>query len=163
MAQVYLSLGSNLGDRLEFVEEAVRRIDEFHEMKVVLVSSVYETKPVDYVDQPNFLNCVIAVETELMPHEVLILTSIVENKLKRERTIHWGPRTIDIDILIYEDKIIDEANLNIPHPRICERAFVVIPLLEIAPEIKVPGIDCLEECRKKVSNQSIEKIGSLKR
>ncbi|MGI8352890.1 2-amino-4-hydroxy-6-hydroxymethyldihydropteridine diphosphokinase [Niallia circulans] len=139
MNKVYLSLGSNIGDRLEYIREAVQMLHNQEEIKVVNISSVYETDPVGYEEQALFLNIVIQVETSLNPFSLLEQCQKIESELGRKRIIRWGPRTIDLDILLYNQENIVSEKLIIPHPRIEERAFVLVPLIEIAPDIKLPN------------------------
>lgn len=131
--KIYLGLGSNLGNREENLEKAISEISKF--AKVVLKSSVYESEPVGYANQEDFLNMVIEIESELAPRELLSKLLQAESNLGRVRTIKNGPRTIDIDILLYGNLALNEDNLIIPHPRMNERNFVLIPLGEIAPEL----------------------------
>ncbi|WP_105994626.1 2-amino-4-hydroxy-6-hydroxymethyldihydropteridine diphosphokinase [Staphylococcus simulans] len=134
MTEVFLGLGSNVGDREAQLKAAIDLLDEQQDIEVIKVSSFYETAPVGYVDQPDFLNLCIKIETELSPHEVLERGLAIEQQLHRVRKERWGPRTLDIDILLYGDEIIETKDLSIPHPRMTERAFVLIPLQEIAPD-----------------------------
>lgn len=134
MTEVFLGLGSNVGDREAQLKAAINLLDEQQGIEVIKVSSFYETAPVGYVDQPDFLNLCIKIETELSPHEVLERGLAIEQQLHRVRKERWGPRTLDIDILLYGDEIIETKDLSIPHPRMTERAFVLIPLQEIAPD-----------------------------
>lgn len=128
---VILSIGSNIGDRKENIEEAVRRINGLDGTKVLKVSGMYETEPVGYEDQPYFLNICVLVNTEQSPMELLDSIHEIENSLKRKRVIRWGPRTIDIDIITYGDLNIDTEDLQIPHPRYRQRAFVLKPMADI--------------------------------
>ena len=133
---VYLSLGSNLGDRQANLRHAIGRLLELgyvHE-----VSSLYETEPVELTDQPWFLNCVVAVRTELLPREFLSGMLAIERSMGRERTQPKGPRLIDIDILLYGATTINTPQLTVPHPAMAERRFVLEPLAEIAPDVKHP-------------------------
>lgn len=134
MTKVYLGLGSNVGDREHQLKEALRLLDAQQSIKVTRVSSLYETAPVGYVEQPDFLNLCAEIETDLTPQAVLKNGLDIEQQLHRVRKERWGPRTLDIDILLYGNKIIEDQDLSIPHPRMAERAFVLIPLQEIAPE-----------------------------
>jgi len=133
---VYLGLGANVGDTQDNLRAAVRLLRQSG-CSVTAVSSMYLTKPVGVTDQPDFLNAVIAVRTALGPLDVLRVCESVEETLGRERTIRWGPRVIDIDILLYEGVAVDEEGLVVPHPRMLERAFVLVPLAEIAPDVEV--------------------------
>lgn len=137
----YLGLGSNIGNRYEFLNEAIQLLNNSLAVKVIKKSSVYETDPVGFEDQAQFLNMVIKVETDLSPDELLNQCLKIELELGRKRKIHWGPRTIDIDLLLYENEIISTETLTVPHPRMCERNFVTVPLLEIAKNIQLPTMN----------------------
>lgn len=128
--RAYIALGTNLGDRWQLLRDAVARLAELGD--VVRFSSVYETDPVGYLDQPAFLNMVVALSTTLSPLRLLIGMQAIEQDLGRIRTFRNAPRTIDLDLLLYGDAIIDEPTLTVPHPRMDERAFVLVPLVEIA-------------------------------
>ncbi|KYH13159.1 2-amino-4-hydroxy-6-hydroxymethyldihydropteridine diphosphokinase [Staphylococcus kloosii] len=138
MKTAYLGLGSNVGERLEQLESAIKILDNVEGVQVSQISSVYETEPVGYVDQPNFLNLCVEVKTELTPQQLLQQCFYTEQQLHRVRDIRWGPRTLDVDILLYEDEIIEEENLIVPHPRMRERAFVLTPLSDIAADVVEP-------------------------
>lgn len=131
MAKAYLSLGSNIGNRSEFLSQAIKELNSNKEIVVTKISSVYETAPVGFLDQDNFLNIAIEIETCLDPWKLLKVNQEIENKLQRVKKIHWGPRTIDIDIITYNDKVIENEVLNIPHKEALNRAFVLVPLEEI--------------------------------
>ena len=136
--RVYLGLGSNLGDRLSNMTRAVEELER-RGVRVVRSSRVYETDPVGGPPQPDYLNAVVEVETELEPGELLRVCLEVESELGRVRGERWGPRSIDIDVLTYGDREIDEPDLTIPHPRMHERAFVLVPLLELDADPPLPG------------------------
>jgi len=138
MKPFFLSLGSNLGDRLQYMGQAVRRLQEHPGIRITALSSVYETEPVGYTDQPAFLNAVVAGETRLTPKELLYAILEVEKSLGRTREVRWGPRTIDLDILLYGTDSWNEEDLQIPHPRMLERAFVLIPLAELDADYPIP-------------------------
>jgi len=131
-ALVYLSLGSNIGDRLVFLREGLKCLERHQDIELEAVSSVYETDPVGMEDQSAFLNIAVRLKTRLDPFQLLHLCHNVEDQFQRERLLHWGPRTLDIDLLMYDDLIIDTPELILPHPRMHERAFVQIPLKELA-------------------------------
>ena len=133
---VYLSLGSNVGDREQNLRSAVERLREVGEVKAV--SSVYETEPVEYTAQPWFLNAAVAIETELMPKQLLARLLGIEQAMGRKRTTPKGPRVIDLDILFFGKSIVETQGLTIPHPALHERRFVLEPLAEIAPEVRHP-------------------------
>lgn len=133
----YLSLGSNLGDRAANLRLAIERLaEEAGEVKAV--SSLYETEPVEFRAQPWFLNCVVALETEMPPRELLKIALAIEEAMGRRRTREKGPRTVDIDILLLGDRVLDEPGLRIPHPVMQQRRFVLEPLVEIAAEVRHP-------------------------
>jgi len=134
----YISIGSNIGDRLNHLTEAVRALHSNKEVNIHDVSSIYETVPVGYTDQADFLNLVIHLKTNLVAQELLSVCQGIEKGQGRVRDIRWGPRTVDLDILLYNQDTIETANLLIPHPRMHERAFVLIPLLEINPLVTDP-------------------------
>ena len=133
----YLSLGSNIGNRLAYLTQATRRLNEHPDINVEKISSVYETAAWGLENQDDFYNIVLVVKTDLAPLELLLACQKIEVSLDRTREIHWGPRTIDIDILLYEDVEMNTDILTIPHKYLLERAFVTIPLVEIDPKICV--------------------------
>ena len=137
---VLLSIGSNMGDREANIAFAEERLEECGQIRSLKKASLYETDPVGYTDQPDFLNTCVSFLTTLGPEELLDLTSGIENDCKRVRTIRWGPRTLDIDIIFYGDEKIDTPRLTVPHPRWQERAFVIIPAKELM-ELDVPVPD----------------------
>jgi 2-amino-4-hydroxy-6-hydroxymethyldihydropteridine diphosphokinase len=134
---VYLSLGSNVGDRAAWLRAALEAMPGAG-VRVLRVSPVYETEPVDYTDQPRFLNLAVEAETELCPEELLSRTAAIEQQLGRLRDVPKGPRTLDIDILLYGDSVLSSERLQIPHPRMHERAFVLQPLADLAPDLLHP-------------------------
>ena len=136
MNKVYLALGSNLGDRQQNLELALEEIEDF--ATTIQKSTIHETAPWGYKDQDDFLNMTIEIETELEPIILLARLQEIEHKMGRSREIKNGPRTIDLDILLYEDKIVDQPALQIPHPRMHKRKFVLDPLVEIAPSAVHP-------------------------
>lgn len=137
MHSVYLALGSNIEPREHYLKETIRLLNE-EGVQVGLVSSIYETEPVGYTDQPEFLNMVVEAKTKLSPVELLQTCQRIEKQLGRKREIRWGPRTVDIDILLYNNEVIESEELTIPHPRMHERGFVLVPLHEIAASRKHP-------------------------
>jgi len=138
LVTAYLSLGSNMGNRQENLVQGLEFLKNCSGIDLVKVSSFYETEPVGYEDQDWFLNAVAEIATNLSPQELLGVVAEVEKELGRVRTIRWGPRTLDVDILFYGQELIVEENLEVPHPRIQERAFVLQPLAEIAPDLIHP-------------------------
>jgi 2-amino-4-hydroxy-6-hydroxymethyldihydropteridine diphosphokinase len=135
--RTYLSLGSNVGDREANLRAAIDALAEAG-MRVTRISSFYETEPVDYLQQAWFLNCVVEGETELPPLPLLYALRAIETRMGSKKPFAKGPRRIDMDILLYGDEIVDTADLQVPHPRMAERRFVLVPLAEIAPRLRHP-------------------------
>jgi 2-amino-4-hydroxy-6-hydroxymethyldihydropteridine diphosphokinase len=129
-----LALGSNLGDRRATLLRAVAAIPE-----LVAVSPVYETEPVGGPEQGPFYNVVVELDTNRSPRELLALCQELEHAADRTREVRWGPRTLDVDVLLVGDLVVDEEDLSVPHPRMAERNFVMVPLLDLAPDLDVPG------------------------
>lgn len=127
----YIGLGSNMGDRERFLRDAVRLLQECPEVQVTGESGLYETDPVGYVDQALFLNQVVEVSTTLEPGRLFECMLDIELRLNRKRDIRWGPRTIDLDLLLFGERSQDHPDLILPHPRMMERAFVLVPLVEV--------------------------------
>lgn len=136
MTRAYIGLGSNLGDRAAMLRAATLELAQA--VTVAVVSSVYETAPWGKRDQPSFLNACAAVDTTLAPRDLLALLLRIEAGLGRRRGEPWGPRTIDLDLLLFGDEVISSRDLLVPHPRLTERAFVLVPLAEIAPGATIP-------------------------
>lgn len=135
----YLGLGGNIGNSRYYLQEAVALLADYPAIQVERISPYLETEPVGYLEQANFLNGVVQIATSLSPQELLAAAQSIENKLGRVRTVRWGPRTIDIDILLYGELVLETPALTLPHPRMLERAFVLQPLALIAPELRIPG------------------------
>lgn len=150
--RVYLSLGSNIGNREGYLHEAINHLGLLHGTVIEAVSGIYETKPVGFIEQPMFLNIAVRMTTGFEPLELLGKLHGIETSLGRVRQVIWGPRTIDIDIILFGNKIIDSPDLTIPHARMKERAFVLIPLKDIYEGDKIMGIqisDLIEKCNDK--------------
>ncbi|MBO1004433.1 2-amino-4-hydroxy-6-hydroxymethyldihydropteridine diphosphokinase [Pseudogracilibacillus auburnensis] len=161
MNVAYIGLGSNIEPRSNYLHDAIQRLSANKQVEVINKSSIYETEPVGYLEQDHFLNMVIKVHTSLSNLELLEACQQIEETLGRERTIENGPRTIDLDILLYnsENRALD--TLRIPHPRLHERAFVLVPLYEIAPHIVMPTSgklieDMLNDISKKEMNSVVK-------
>ncbi len=146
MKTVYISLGSNVGDREQQIASAIQALGT-RGIRILRKSSIYSTEPVDVATQSWFLNCVLEVETELMPRQLLRTFQEIENELGRKHTVRRGPRVIDLDILLYGTSVIHSQELEVPHPRMSQRRFVLVPLAEIAPALRHP-----------VENKSIEEL-----
>ncbi len=138
LTSVYISMGSNLGDRVEMLRRGLDELDQLADTQVVRLSSIYDTEPVGEVDQPRFLNAVVMIETELEPLVLLWNLLLIERRLGRVRTRRWGPRPLDLDIVLFGDEVIDDPGLVIPHPLMHERAFVLVPLAELAGDLVHP-------------------------
>ena len=140
MTRAYIGLGANLGDREETIRRAVERLRGEQGIEIVAISSLRETEPVGYADQPRFLNGALAVDTDLSPRDLLARLLAVERELGRVREagLRYGPRTIDLDLLLYGDRVVNEPGLTVPHPRLEERRFVLEPLYELDPGLRLP-------------------------
>lgn len=136
--EVYLALGSNLGDRAENIRSALNVLNERADVDVLARSSLYETEPVGVTEQAKFINAATRIRTSLSPRALLKLVKSMEKALGRVKTVRWGPRIIDIDILLYDDLILSERSLKIPHPEMKERPFVMVPLSEIGHDVVHP-------------------------
>ena len=158
--KVYLSLGSNIGNRQEYIESAIELVGKTEGIKILKKSGLYETSPVGYVEQDLFLNVVIKIETDFSAREILKIINKIENELDRKREIRWGPRTIDIDILIFSDKKINETDLIIPHKEMLNRLFVLVPLIEIYDGEYFEKEKIIERIGElvEVGNQKIKKL-----
>lgn len=147
---IYLSLGSNLGDKEDNLRQAVERISAVPGVRILKRSSLYRTDPVGYTEQDWFLNAVLKVESDLSPLDFLDRTQAIEKDLGRQRLIHWGPRTIDIDMLLFNGEVIDHPRLRVPHPEMTKRLFVLVPLHEVDPDVPIPQAgavkDVLKDC-----------------
>lgn len=138
MTVAFISIGSNIGDRHQYLKDAVQALHAHDDVSVVSVSSIYETAPVGYTNQADFLNLVVQIETSQSAEGLLMLCQEIEQVSGRVREVRWGPRTVDLDILLFNQDNIEKEHLVVPHPRMHERAFVLIPLLEIAPTVSDP-------------------------
>jgi 2-amino-4-hydroxy-6-hydroxymethyldihydropteridine diphosphokinase len=135
----YIGLGSNMGDRESCIRQALDMLDRTQGVRVDAVSPVFQTEPQGLREQPWFSNCVARIQTNLAPEALLSVLADMERKLGRRRREKWGPRTIDLDILLLDDLMWNSKTLQIPHPRMCERAFVLVPLMSLAPDLVIRG------------------------
>jgi 2-amino-4-hydroxy-6-hydroxymethyldihydropteridine diphosphokinase len=141
VARAYIGLGANLGSREETLRRALELLAAEPHVEVVQVSAFRETEPVGVVDQPRFVNAAAALETTLGPRRLLDVLLGVEQRLGRIRDgLRWGPRIVDVDLLLYDDDVVDEPGLHVPHPRLYQRRFVLEPLAELDPELAIPGL-----------------------
>jgi 2-amino-4-hydroxy-6-hydroxymethyldihydropteridine diphosphokinase len=147
VAKAFVGIGSNLGEPERQIEAALELLRAEDGIDVVAVSSLRETEPVGYQDQPNFLNGAAALETELSPRELLDRLLAIEQKLGRERGVgpRFGPRLIDLDLLLYGDETVDEPGLTVPHPRLAKRRFALEPLAELDPSLEIPGYGSVQD------------------
>jgi 2-amino-4-hydroxy-6-hydroxymethyldihydropteridine diphosphokinase len=140
VTKIYLSLGSNIGDRKRNIAQAIDALP-LHGVRVLRRSSLYETEPVEMTDQPWFVNCVVEAETDLQPDKLMETLLSIEREMGRERVVPKGPRLIDVDILLYDAQVLHTSEVEIPHPRMAERQFVLAPLAEIAPDVRHPVLN----------------------
>lgn len=162
--RAFIGLGSNDGDRAENLRHAVRGLDSTHGIEVVQVSSIYETEPVGGPAQPDYLNAVAEVAVHLGHRALLDACMTIEHALGRERSTEerWGPRVIDLDLLVMGDLVVSDPDLEIPHPRLAERAFVLVPFSEIAPYVVVPGLGPVHELEERLLvTHTVRPAGSI--
>ncbi len=157
-AQAFIAIGSNLQNPLQQVAEAILHIKQIPQTQLEKISSNYLSSPFGPSDQPDFINCVVAVVTQLTPHQLLDRLQAIENQQGRVRTLKWGPRTLDLDILIYADQVIHSERLTIPHPGLKERVFFIYPLFEIASHWILPDGETIVELK----NRLIAAAGSIR-
>ena len=151
MEQVSVGLGSNLGDPRAQVERASRALASLPKTRLMQSSRLYRSAPWGRADQPEFVNAVVALQTELTPRELLEALLAIERAAGRARdATRWGPRVLDLDILVFGDRLIDEPGLHVPHPHLHERAFVLLPLAEIAPHLIVPGHGRVDDLARRI-------------
>jgi 2-amino-4-hydroxy-6-hydroxymethyldihydropteridine diphosphokinase len=165
MSTVYLSLGSNLGDRLKYIHKAINLIRKLPYTKVQKTSRIYETEPREVKNQPWFLNCILRIETTLPPRRLLEELKNIESKLGRKGKM-GSPREIDVDIVLYDKLRVEEEDLKIPHKKMHERAFVLVPLVEVAPEVVHPvygktASELLHEAKGKIYLEKVSPYDSL--
>ena len=157
--QAVIGLGSNLQQPLNQVQQAVTELAEIPRTRLLKVSSLYRSLPMGPTDQPDYINAVAELETELEPHALLDALQIIEQQHGRVREgERWGPRTLDLDILLYSDAVIADERLQVPHPGIAERAFVLYPLAEILPEIAIPGLGSLRDLLGTCPDDGLERL-----
>ena len=154
---VFLSLGANLGDRLDNLSKAIEKLGVFSNL--IRLSSIYETDPWGYIDQPHFYNQVVKIETDIGPVELLHQIKKVEQEIGRTPSFKYGPRLIDLDILLFDDLVLSTPELVVPHPQLMNRAFVLVPLAEINPDLEIPGMTgTIEEYSQKIGHDGIRKV-----
>lgn len=161
MPKAYLGLGSNVGNREAYLRAALKLIKANNSIKITKVSSLYQSDAVGYGPQRSFLNVVVEIETLLSPRQLLEACLSVERFFKRKRTVRWGPRKVDVDILLYGQVKMEEKKLVLPHPGILNRSFALVPLLEIAPGITLPNGSRVEDSFDAALSTGIERVGDL--
>jgi 2-amino-4-hydroxy-6-hydroxymethyldihydropteridine diphosphokinase len=154
----YVGIGSNLEDPRLQVLRAFDELAEVPDSRVTARSSLYRSAPIGHAEQPDFINAVAALETKLAPDDLLAALQSIEVRHGRQRSFPNAPRTLDLDVLLYADARIDEPGLVVPHPRMHERCFVLEPLLEIAPQVRIPGRGAAADCRALCAGQRIERM-----
>jgi len=159
MAEVLIALGGNVGDVRSTLDRAIEMLCDERDVRLLARSSDYRTPPWGVTEQPDFVNLCLVVETELSPHALLERTQAIEKELGRDRSkdVRWGPRTIDIDLLAYDDLEIDDPTLKLPHPHLFERAFVLVPLAEIAGD-RIVGGTRIGDAAKRIDPSGITRI-----
>lgn len=159
----FIGLGSNMGDKFANLKKAIEELEKMQGTKVLKLSSLYKTEPVGGAEQDWFVNAAAEIETSLTPRELLNKLLYIEKNLGRVRDVKWGPRVIDLDILLYDDLVMDEEGLSIPHPYLHKRGFVLVPLAEIAPKVIHPKLKkSMSELMRGIhDNKNIEKIGGM--
>jgi 2-amino-4-hydroxy-6-hydroxymethyldihydropteridine diphosphokinase len=136
--RAFVGLGSNLGEREELIRQALEELARLPQTQLVRASSLYDTEPVGDPDQPNFLNAVAEIDTDLPARQLLWNLMLIEKRLGRVRTHKWGPRTMDLDVLLFGDQVLEEPDLRVPHPELIRRSFVLVPLVELDPTLVHP-------------------------
>ena len=157
-AEAFVALGANLENPVRQVQEAIAELGAIESTRVLAISSLYRTAPVGYADQPDFINAVAKLNTALSPHELLDALHVIENRHGRQRSVRNAPRTLDLDLLMYGSREVRDDDLTLPHPRMHERAFVLLPLAEIAPDVDVPGRGPLSQLVEQVDRGGVEKL-----
>ncbi len=156
----WVGLGSNLSDPVKQVNTALAELDQLPQSRLLMCSGLYRSAPMGPKDQPDYINAVAGLMTALSAGVLLEALQAIEKAHRRVRGEHWGPRTLDLDILLYGNGIIDTRHLKVPHPGMAERNFVLVPLLEVAPQLSVPGLGEVQTLRNAVSDNGLERIGN---
>jgi 2-amino-4-hydroxy-6-hydroxymethyldihydropteridine diphosphokinase len=156
--EAFVGLGANLDNPLQQIRQALSELETIEHTRVLAASSLYRSAPVGYADQPDFINAVAKLQTELSPRELLDALQAIENRHGRRRSVRNAPRTLDLDLLSYAMLVVHEEGLTLPHPRLHERAFVLLPLAEIAPDACVPGLASISTMLAQVDRSGVEKL-----
>ena len=158
MKGVFIGLGSNLEDPAAQIESAITALDNIDEVTVISQSSLYSSPPMGPQDQPDYINAVVEIDTTLFAHALLDALQEIEQQQGRVKERHWGERTIDLDVLVYGNNILDDARLKVPHPGMAERSFVLYPLAEIAIDLNVPTMGRIKELLKNCPRDGLERM-----
>lgn len=158
MKGVFIGLGSNLEDPVAQIKSAITALNEVDEVTVISQSSLYSSPPMGPQDQPDYINAVVEIDTTLFAHKLLDKLQEIEQQQGRVRERHWGERTIDLDLLVYGNNILDDERLKVPHPGMTERAFVLYPLAEIAIDLKIPAMGMIEQLIKDCPRDGLERM-----
>jgi len=156
----YIALGSNLSDPISQIEQAWAQLDNLPETRLIACSSLYQSKPVGFAEQPDFINAAAAIVTQMSPRALLAALLQIEARHGRNRTFKNAPRSLDLDLLLYDGLVMHEHGLTLPHPRMTERAFVLLPLAEIAPDALIPGHGRVADCLAKTDVSDITPLAS---
>jgi 2-amino-4-hydroxy-6-hydroxymethyldihydropteridine diphosphokinase len=160
LAEAFVGLGANLDDPLAQVVQGLAELDAIPQTRVTDRSPLYRTAPVGYADQPAFVNAVARLESSLGAHALLRAMQAIEERHGRRRTFANAPRTLDLDLLLYDEQCFDDDELTLPHPRMHERAFVLVPLADIAPRLRIPGRGALQDLLGRLDRSGVERIGA---
>ena len=158
MSKIYIALGSNLDEPNEQIYKAINSVDAVDDLSVTHISSLYKTKPIGKIDQPDFINAVIEVEGDISPENLHAALQAIETQAGRIRIELNEPRTLDLDILLIDDLIMKTKKLTVPHPRMHQRQFVIVPLFEINQKLNIPGIGSINKILKSLPDQGVVKI-----
>ena len=156
--EAYLSLGSNLNNPIDQINHALKALSSHPNITLIQCSSLYLTKPAGYLDQPDFVNAVIKINTFLAPNDLLGEVLAIENRFGRQRSFRNAPRILDIDILCYQDVTCVEKNLILPHPRLTKRAFILVPLAELAPDLMIPSYGRVKDLLMKIVRKGVKRL-----
>lgn len=160
--RAFIALGSNLDDPAAHVREGIADLGRLPETRVTRASALYGSAPVGYRDQPDFINAVAEIETRLEPRPLLEALFQIEKRHGRTRGVRNGPRTLDLDIAVYGDRVVREPGLIVPHPRLHERAFVIIPLAEVAPQLIIPGLGSVSRLLERMDAGSVTRLADVR-
>ena len=159
-SEAYIGVGANLGDPAESVRRAMTAVSSIPQTHLLSASSLYRTAPVGFLEQPDFVNAVVQVRTQMPAEQLLDQLLMIEMQFGRKRSVRNAPRTLDLDLLLYGEERVDSEQLTLPHPRMAQRAFVLVPLAEIAPGIDVGGLGTAAQLLEQVSAEGVERLAA---